>query len=69
MIDDCECMNLHSFFMRIVTDRGEMNLTETLQEKKKQIQPLWVDRTLDSYASSGFFKKSLELTTLNFLNT
>ena len=37
-----------------------MNLTETLQDKKKQIQAIWVDRTLDSYTSSGFFKKSLD---------
>ena len=37
-----------------------MNLSETLQEQKKQIQTIWVDRTLDSYTSSGFFKKSLD---------
>lgn len=37
-----------------------MNLSETLQEKKQQIQTIWVDRTLDSYTSSGFFKKSLD---------
>jgi len=37
-----------------------MNLSETLQEKKKQIQRVWADRTLDSYTSSGFFKKSLD---------
>ena len=37
-----------------------MNLSETLQEQKKQIQTIWVDRTLDSYNSSGFFKKSLD---------
>ena len=37
-----------------------MNLSETLQEKKKQIHSVWVDRTLDSYTSSGFFKKSLD---------
>ena len=35
-----------------------MNLSETLQEKKKQIQSIWTDRTLDSYTSPGFFKKS-----------
>lgn len=35
-----------------------MNLSETLQEKKKQIRSIWVERTLDSYSSSGFFKKS-----------
>ena len=37
-----------------------MKLTETLQDKKKQIQTIWIDRTLDSYSSSGFFKKSLD---------
>lgn len=37
-----------------------MNLSETLQEKKKQIQDVWAERTLDSYISSGFFKKSLD---------
>jgi len=37
-----------------------MNLSETLQEKKKQIKTVWADRTLDSYTSSGFFKKSLD---------
>ena len=37
-----------------------MNLSETLQEQKKQIQTIWVDRTLDSYTSSGFFKQSLD---------
>lgn len=37
-----------------------MNLSETLQEKKKQIQSIWIDRTLDSYTSPGFFKKSVD---------
>lgn len=37
-----------------------MNLSETLHEKKKQILTVWADRTLDSYTSSGFFKKSLD---------
>lgn len=37
-----------------------MNLFETLQEKKKQILSVWAERTLDSYTSSGFFKKSLD---------
>lgn len=37
-----------------------MNLTETLHDKKKQIQDIWIDRTLDSYSSSGFFKKSTD---------
>jgi len=35
-----------------------MNLLEILQEKKKQILSTWIDRTLDSHISSGFFKKS-----------
>jgi len=37
-----------------------MKLSETLQDKKKQILSIWIDRTLDSYISSGFFKKSLD---------
>ncbi len=60
MIDDCECMNLHSFFCKNFDWSKAMNLAETLQEKKKQILTLWIDRTLDSYSSSGFFKKSLD---------
>lgn len=35
-----------------------MRLSEALQEKKKQILSIWVDRTLDSYTSSDFFKHS-----------
>ncbi len=35
-----------------------MNLIEALKNKRKQILSTWVDRTLDSYASSGFFKRS-----------
>jgi len=35
-----------------------MNLSEALHEKKKQILALWIDRTLDSYSSSDFFKHS-----------
>jgi RsbT co-antagonist protein rsbRD N-terminal domain len=35
-----------------------MNLSEALQEKKKQILSIWIDRTLDSYISSDFFKHS-----------
>ncbi|HEB51200.1 MAG TPA: hypothetical protein ENI89_11395 [Desulfobulbus sp.] len=35
-----------------------MNLIEALKSKRKQILSTWVDRTLDSYASSGFFKQS-----------
>ena len=35
-----------------------MNLLEILEEKKNQILAVWIDRTLDSYTSSGFFKKS-----------
>jgi len=37
-----------------------MNLSDILQENKKQIVSIWIDRTLDSYTSSGFFKKSLD---------
>ena len=35
-----------------------MKLSEALQEKKKQILSIWIDRTLDSYTSSDFFKRS-----------
>ena len=35
-----------------------MELTEALSNKKKEILSLWIERTLDSYASPGFFKKS-----------
>ncbi len=35
-----------------------MNLIEALQKKKKEILDTWVERTLDSYTSSGFFKRS-----------
>ncbi|NOQ46457.1 MAG: hypothetical protein GQ559_07270 [Desulfobulbaceae bacterium] len=35
-----------------------MNLTETLKKKKKQILATWIERTLDTYAAPGFFKKS-----------
>jgi len=35
-----------------------MKLIEALKNKKKEILSVWSDRTLDSYASSGFFKKS-----------
>lgn len=35
-----------------------MELTEALTKKKKEILDLWIGRTLDSYISPGFFKKS-----------
>jgi hypothetical protein len=35
-----------------------MELTEALANKKKEILSLWIERTLDSYTSPGFFKKS-----------
>jgi len=35
-----------------------MELTEALASKKQQILSLWIERTLDSYSSPGFFKKS-----------
>lgn len=35
-----------------------MELTEALANKKKEILHLWIERTLDSYTSPGFFKKS-----------
>lgn len=37
-----------------------MDLTEALSNKKKEILDLWIERTLDSYISSGFFKKSTD---------
>jgi hypothetical protein len=35
-----------------------MELTEALTAKKKEILALWIERTLDSYVSPGFFKSS-----------
>ena len=35
-----------------------MTLTEALQRHKKNILSLWIERTLDSYTSPGFFKKA-----------
>jgi hypothetical protein len=35
-----------------------MELTDALTSKKKEILSLWIDRTLDSYTSPGFFKAS-----------
>lgn len=35
-----------------------MNLLEALKNKKEKILSTWVERTLDSYTSSGFFKRS-----------
>lgn len=35
-----------------------MELIEALESKKKAILKVWIERTLDSYKSSGFFKKS-----------
>ena len=37
-----------------------MNLTEALKKKKKTILSTWVERTLDTYISSGFFKRSTD---------
>jgi len=34
------------------------NLKEALTKKKNDILSIWIDRTLDSYVSSGFFKKA-----------
>ena len=34
-----------------------MNLNEALRQKRDKIIATWVDRTLDSYASSTFFKE------------
>jgi hypothetical protein len=35
-----------------------MELIEALANKKKEILSLWIERTLDSYTSPGFFKRS-----------
>lgn len=35
-----------------------MELTQALATKKKEILGLWIERTLDSYVSPGFFKNS-----------
>ena len=35
-----------------------MNLIEALKKKKEKILSTWIERTLDSYISSGFFKRS-----------
>ncbi|PIE65697.1 MAG: hypothetical protein CSA26_02630 [Desulfobacterales bacterium] len=35
-----------------------MNLTDALKSHKNDILTLWIDRTLDSYTSPGFFKKA-----------
>ncbi len=35
-----------------------MELREAFAKKKKQIVDIWVERTLDSYPSSAFFKRS-----------
>lgn len=35
-----------------------MQLAEALKQKKDKILSLWIERTLDSYASPGFFKKA-----------
>jgi hypothetical protein len=35
-----------------------MELIEALSNKKKEILSLWIERTLDSYATPGFFKSS-----------
>jgi hypothetical protein len=37
-----------------------MNLSEALKSNEKKILALWTERTLDTYVSSGFFKKSLD---------
>lgn len=35
-----------------------MKLSEILHDKKDKILSTWIDRTLDSYSSPGFFKKA-----------
>ena len=38
-----------------------MELAGVLAAKQKQILELWTERTLDSYTTPGFFKKSRDL--------
>jgi hypothetical protein len=40
-----------------------MNLLEILKKKEKKILDIWVERTLDTYISSDFFKQSKDLFT------
>lgn len=35
-----------------------MKLSDALQDKKKKILSVWIDRTLDTYGSSAFFKQA-----------
>ncbi|RUM33618.1 MAG: hypothetical protein DSY58_08945 [Desulfobulbus sp.] len=35
-----------------------MHLSEALKQKRDKILSVWIERTLDSYISSGFFKQS-----------
>jgi hypothetical protein len=37
-----------------------MELKEALTGKKQAIVALWIERTLDSYSSPGFFKKATD---------
>jgi len=37
-----------------------MNLIEALKKKKEKILSTWIERTLDTYISSGFFKRSTD---------
>ena len=38
-----------------------MNLSEALKYKESKILSVWIERTLDSYTSSGFFKRSKDM--------
>lgn len=37
-----------------------MELTEAFEKKEKKIMASWIDKTLDSYVSPGFFKQSAD---------
>ena len=37
-----------------------MEIREALAQKKKDILALWIERTLDTYTSPGFFKKAVD---------
>jgi len=52
-------MSIHSFaWLKNQYFRTPMKIVEALKENKKEILSVWIDRTLDSYASSSFFKTS-----------
>ncbi len=55
-------MPIHFFLKRIykIIELNVASLEQALRAEKEKIVSLWVDRTLDSYISSGFFKTSTD---------